>query len=279
MSINENIESKYFIDEDKFNCPFCKNRGVKYVVLGIAKFDETNDKKMFSIFVECSYCHKISMHLTKTPYLRGSTNFLILGKNSSEYKTYCYQDVNACLNYDAISLDTKYECCNSTAYDSELENNSIDDNIILHIPTSFFTIDNRVPRTLRELINEAEKCIKNNCITGASACIRKTIYEFIIQQELKGTDYESKIKSLKGMYNTLDNAYVDILAKIQGITSDQVHEQSFEAFDSNHTKAYIELLKEIFNQVYVLPQELKDKHSEISDLFGLIKDSKSESKA
>ena len=61
----ENIEGKYFIDEDKYNCPFCKTRNVKYVVLGIAKFNEKKDKDMYAVFVECSKCNNVSMHLVK----------------------------------------------------------------------------------------------------------------------------------------------------------------------------------------------------------------------
>ena len=57
----ENIEGKYFIDEDKYNCPFCKNRGIKYVVLGIAKFNEKTDKYIYAVFVECSHCHNVSI--------------------------------------------------------------------------------------------------------------------------------------------------------------------------------------------------------------------------
>ena len=59
------IESKYFIDENKYNCPFCKNRGVKYIITGIARFNEKRDKDLYAVFVKCSNCHNVSMHLVK----------------------------------------------------------------------------------------------------------------------------------------------------------------------------------------------------------------------
>src|SRR3989339_1995279 len=117
------------------------------------------------------------MHISKSEHFKLSTNFYMLETNSIERRSYCYFNSNYLLG-DKILLTKKYEIIGSQIRDFQLENSDIDDNIILHIPTSFFTIDNRIPKKLRELINEAEKCVKNNCLTGSSACIRKTIYEF-----------------------------------------------------------------------------------------------------
>lgn len=270
----ENIEGKYFIDENKYNCPFCKNRGIKYVVLGIVKFNEKATKEMYAVFVECSYCHNVSMHLIKNDEFDSSfkmnhyesCNFYILNSNCSELTTYTKYQYNA--NY--FGLINTYK--NSNSQDLPICN---DENIILHIPTSFFTTDNRIPKKLRELINEAEKCIQNNCMTGASACIRKTIYEFLLDQNAQGQSYNDKIKSLKNRYKTLDNAYIDMISGIQGIMCDQVHEKSvYESFKSNEAKVYIEILKEIFNSVYVIPQETNDRKQEINKLYSQISNSR-----
>ncbi len=263
----ENIENKYFIDKDRFNCPFCHNRAVKYVVLGIAQFDEKNDRKLHAVFVECSHCHKISMHLLKYPLVM-EENFLLLSSWESEFKTYCHG--NNCqlkaiikdfdfLNEATVCYQNKSICC--------------DEDIIMSIPTSFFTIDERIPRKLRDLISEAEKCIQNNCLTGASACIRKAIYEFLLTENAAGNSYEEKMKSLKGnKYKFVDDDHIDILVGLQGIMCDQVHEMSIhDKFKSEEAKVYIELLKEIFNQVYVLPAELKSKKSQISTMLGSLK--------
>ena len=69
-------------------------------------------------------------------------------------------------------------------------------------------------KKFRELIEEAEKCVQNNCLTGASACIRKTIYEFLLYEKAVGDSYEDKIKSLKGKHLTLDDDYIDMISGI-----------------------------------------------------------------
>ena len=128
-----------------------------------------------------------------------------------------------------------------------------------------------MPRKFRELIEETEKCIKNNCLTGASACIRKIIYEFLIQENAQGGNYDEKIKSLKGKYKSLDDQYLDMLSGIQGIMCDQVHECTvYEKFQSSQAKAYLEILKEIFYHVYILPEETKNKKSKIDVLYAQI---------
>lgn len=272
----ENIEGKYFIDEDKYNCPFCKIRNVKYVVLGIARFNEKKDKDIYAVFIECSNCHNISMHLIKkenyksfnisTEYSSHNINFYILSNQTRELETYTQNRYNfnteACLKTYYDSNDNKLPSCE-------------DENIILSIPSSFFTIDNRIPRKFRELIEEAEKCIQNNCLTGASACIRKTIYEFLLQEQATGNNYDEKIKSLKGKHKTLDDSYIDMISGIQGIMCDQVHESTvYENFSSKQAKGYIEILKEIFNHFYVLPQEASAKKSKIDALVGMIQKQK-----
>lgn len=259
-----NIENNYFIDSEKYNCPFCHNKGIKYTVLAVLEFDETNSKKLKAVFVECSHCHKISLHLLHNDELTMDCRFMILANDGKEFSTY----VSGQSNFYTFYKFNSYKNSENNKTSSICEDN----NIILNIPTSFFTIDNRIPKKLRELVHEAEQCIQNNCYTGASACIRKAIYEFLLIEEASGDSYEDKIKSLKNKYAILDNDYIDILYNIQGIMCDKLHEASINKnFTSNETKAYIELLKTIYNQVYVIPDELKNQKANLSNIFGNLK--------
>ena len=54
----------------------------------------------------------------------------------------------------------------------------IDSKIFYSVPSSFHVVDvvdERIPRNIRELITEAEGCLKSNFLTGASACTRKVV--------------------------------------------------------------------------------------------------------
>ena len=151
-------------------------------------------------------------------------------------------------------------------YRFERDIEDIDSHIFYSVPTSFFTIDRRVPRVIRELITEAEGCLKMNYLTGASACMRKAIYELLDYEKLEDDTYEDRIKSLKSQYSSIDPELFDILGHIQQMTSDKVHEQSWDKWDAWTLKLIIETLKAILYEIYVLPDEKKQRKNSIQQL-------------
>lgn len=138
----------------------------------------------------------------------------------------------------------------------------IDSKLFYSVPTSFFVLDNRIPKVLRELITEADGCLKMNFLTGASACMRKAIYELLIYEKCTKLNYDERIKELKTKFKETDPALFDILGHIQGMTSDKIHEQSWDQWDSKNLTLLIETLKEILHNIYVIPaikaERLKD---------------------
>jgi hypothetical protein len=147
-----------------------------------------------------------------------------------------------------------------------IDNIDIDSKLFYSVPTSFFTLDNRIPKVLRELITEAEECLKMNLLTGSSACTRKSIYELIVKEKVEGTDYQSRIKLLKDKYPSIDPMLFDILGHIQEMTSDKIHEQSWDKWDSGKLKLILETLKTVLYEIYVLPQEKKDRSLSVQRL-------------
>jgi predicted DNA-binding protein YlxM (UPF0122 family) len=142
----------------------------------------------------------------------------------------------------------------------------IDSEIFYSVPTTFFVIDERIPHIIRELISEAEGCLKMNYLTGASACARKAIYELTVKEKAQGKDYEEKIKFLKKQYPAVDPDLFDVLAHIQDMTSDKVHEQSWDKWESPNLKLILETLKAVLYELYVLPIEKQSRSIEIQKL-------------
>src|SRR4030067_2087447 len=198
------LDKKYFIDGTVYNCPFCNRKNVHFTVVWAFSFDWTLKKKCYGFLTKCSFCKNTSMHLSFEEMVK----FLTI--NKSFYIT------------------------------EEIKN--IDSKIFYSVPTSFFVLDSRIPAVVRELITESEGCLKMNFLTGASACMRKVIYELLVNEKAEGEDYESKIKSLKKKYPESDPTLFDILSQIQDMTSDKIHEQSWERWDSKDLKLIIETL-------------------------------------
>ena len=85
--------------------------------------------------------------------------------------------------------------------------------------------------------------------------MRKAIYELLVYEELKDGSYEKRIKSLKCKYPSINQNLFDTLFHIQQMTSDKVHEQSWDKWDSLTISLILETTKEILHEIYVLPAE------------------------
>ena len=246
MTDRSHLDKKYFIDNKVYNCPFCKRRNVRYEFYEKCSFDWNVEKKCYVYFVNCSDCESRSMHLS-------------------------YDDIEATRRTGpAIG-----EIGGADDFQPDID---IDSKIFHSVPTSFFVMDSRIPRIIRELIDEGEGCLKMNYLTGASACIRKAIYELTFVEECEGADYEARIKYLKIKYTTIDPALFDILAAIQDMTSEKVHEQSWDKWDSKHLRLITESLKTILHEIYVIPAEQKERIAEVIKLRADLRKDKNKGK-
>ncbi len=156
-------------------------------------------------------------------------------------------------------------------FDSGIE---IDDEIFYSVPSSFFVVDSRIPRELRELLAEAEGCLKSNFLTGASACVRKVVYELALKMDAEGDHYDDRIKSLKAKLPSIDPTYFDTLLTIQEVTSDKVHEDSYDGWESKHLRLILSSLLEILNEIFVVPALREEKRKSILTLKSEVLDSK-----
>ncbi len=142
----------------------------------------------------------------------------------------------------------------------------IDDLFFYSVPTSFFVLDDSIPKILRELITEAEGCLKSNFLTGASACVRKVIYDLAVLEKASGANYEDRIKSLKDIKKEIDPTFFDTLLTIQEITRSKVHEQSYDGWQSKHLRPILATLIEILREMYVIPALRQKKRETILKL-------------
>ncbi len=240
MEDQSQLDRKYFLDTEVFNCPFCNRNNVVYGIIDDFHFNWSKEKVCYGYLVKCASCDNLSMHLSFQDILNNEEWFRFEGTSRRRF----------------------------------LPNIDIDSKIFYSQPTSFFVVDRRIPRILRELITEAEGCLKMNYLTGASACMRKAIYELLVQEKAAGDDYESRIKSLKQKRPASGPNLFDILAHIQDMTSDKVHEQSWDKWDSGNLKLITETLKTVLYDIYVLPEIKKERSLNIQRLQQNLKEDK-----
>jgi hypothetical protein len=230
------LDNKFFIDDRVYNCPFCKRRNVRYTLSDTKEFDWSHDKKAYVYITKCLDCGNQGMHLS-------------------------FDRLVDYLTDDEFNIDA-----------------DLDEKFITHRPTSFFVLDTSIPRKICELVAESEECLQFNALTGASAALRKAIYTLLKKENCLVYDdntryarYDASLKSLKPKFPRVDEDTIDSLARIQAFTSDNVHEDTWEAWDSKTLRFLIELTKEILEEMYAEParrKARKEKLNEISSAFG-----------
>lgn len=230
MPDQSHLDAQYFVDDHVYNCPFCNRRHVAYHIYDYASFDWTDKKKCTCIFVACDSCGRKSMHLSYSP-----PKLQHLG------------------NYGG---NNRYRF---SEQDKAAPPRVLDDAFFFSVPTSFFSLDDRIPRVLRELLIEAQGCLKSNFLTGASACARKLVYELAVSSGGSGDNYEDRIKSLKAVYSAVDPTFFDTLLTIQQVTSTKVHENSYDGWEAKHLRVILAALSESLHEIYVVPALRQDR--------------------
>jgi len=171
------------------------------------------------------------------------------------------------LTFEKIPLSgTGYASKNGFNRFNIKDNEDLDSKFFYSVPTSFFALDQKIPKILRLLFVEAEGCLKSNYLTGASVCVRKIIYELAILEKATGDNYDERIKSLKDIRTDVEPVYFDTLLTIQQLTSEKVHEDSYDGWDSSHLKLLLSTLGEILTLMYVIPELRKEKRIAILEL-------------
>ena len=238
------LDKKYFIDPHIYNCPFCKRNNVSYSLIDTFSFHWGEYKTCYGYIVRCDSdgCEKTSMHLS-----------------FQELRRYSHSDQFM----DGLDIDAA---------------------LFFSQPTSYFVLDSRIPEKVRELIYEAENSRKSNYLVGASACLRKAIYELleheksIVKNPKTGyADYQASIKSLKEKFTNVASELFDALGHTQEMVSDNVHEGSWEAWDSPKLRFIIELTKATLHEMYVVPEERKERLGLLGQMKSAFSSSKSTS--
>ena len=234
MPDQSHLDQRYFVDSTIYNCPFCNRRHVSYSVFTDVTFDWTDEKRCRVFFVVCHSCQKRSMHLSFKKF---------------DLRRFSRTPQDRGLRFDLPS---------------DVDDGAIlDEAMFYSVPTSFFVLDERVPRVLRDLLTEAEGCLKSNYLTGASACVRKIVYELAKIENAKGDSYEDRIKSLKSVRSKVEPTYFDMLLTIQQVTSNKVHENSYDGWEGKHLRIILAALSEILHELYVLPAVRDDRRNAV----------------
>lgn len=267
-------DKQYFIDGSTYNCPFCKRRQIKYKITDRGFYNSSNTKTVYFYLVCCEDCRRTSFHLSE---------YDLKTHDSRSYRehTFAYpikELVSKVTESDARSTTVENDIRHEDGNTKEL-----DDVFFYSQPTSFFTIDERIPKTIREPLSESEVALKSNLLTGASGGLRKAIFKLLKVEKIPDIDsqgafitHDERVDQLKKKHPNIESQLLDELKAVHMLTSQELHENDWEDFDAATLRFLIGVTNEILTEIYVMPDETKKRRETITALKNKAKPKKTQ---
>ena len=264
-------DNRYFINRTQYNCPFCLTGAVRFNVIKHFDFNWVDNETRRCILVQCQepQCQNVSLHMSK--------------HNVSE-------GYNEGLNLPWVKITDP-----ATNKEKDIEWDKvypIDEVFFYHHPNSSFVIDSRIPNKIRDLLDEASTCHKMSLLTGASACLRKAIFELLAYfnipkthkknntEEVERIDYFDRLDLLKEevvkKFPSIDASLFADIKKIYSLTSEPLHEKlshelEWKALTGDQFKFLAGVLHDLLLQVFVEPAERESRRTTLGELAKKIK--------
>jgi len=114
----------------------------------------------------------------------------------------------------------------------------------------FLTLDARVPAPIRDLIGEAEGCVKNAYLTGGTACVQRAIQMLLTAEKADGADVEARLRSLVEKHAGVPQVLTAVLQRFGDATS-----RDGSKLSASGLNVLIVTLKALLYEIYVLGPE------------------------
>jgi hypothetical protein len=126
----------------------------------------------------------------------------------------------------------------------------------------FLEVDERVPPTLRKLLDEADGCLDMAFATGGTACARSAIRTIVQMEHADAADYATSLLTLSEKHPAVAPALFQILAML-GAGDDPLTPDAL--------RALIVAVKAIVYEIYVLGAERVERLMYVHQLVEALK--------
>ena len=112
---------------------------------------------------------------------------------------------------------------------------------------TFLTIDHRAPAAVRELVIEAEGCLKAGFLTGGTVCAQRAVQTLLQHEGADGASYEARVHALSQKYASVPQSLFALCIRL-GESS--AKEQA--SLDRERLTVLMVALKIMLFEIYVL---------------------------
>jgi hypothetical protein len=114
-------------------------------------------------------------------------------------------------------------------------------------PPAFLNIDNRAPAAVRDLILEADGCLKAGFLTGGTVCAQRAVQLLLQHESADGATYEARLHALSQKFPSVPQSLFALCIRL-GDSASKEH----PALDVERLKVLNVALKIMLYEIYVL---------------------------
>lgn len=111
----------------------------------------------------------------------------------------------------------------------------------------FLTVDNRAPAAVRELLIEADGCLKAGFLTGGTVCAQRAIQTLLQHEAAEGASYEARLHALSQKFPSVPQSLFALCIRL-GENAAKDH----PSLDVERLKVLTVALKIMLYEIYVL---------------------------
>lgn len=111
----------------------------------------------------------------------------------------------------------------------------------------FLTVDNRAPAAVRELLIEADGCLKAGFLTGGTVCAQRAIQTLLAHEAAEGASYEARLHALSQKFPSVPQSLFALCIRL-GENAAKDH----PSLDVERLKVLTVALKIMLYEIYVL---------------------------
>src|SRR5262245_12878149 len=126
----------------------------------------------------------------------------------------------------------------------------------------FLTIDPRAPGSVKELIGEAEGCLKAGFLTGGTVCAQRAIQSLLAHEGAEGASYEARLHALSQKYPSVPQSLFALCIRLGDSPVKDPH-----PLDNERLKVLTIALKVMLYEIYVLGAERADRLKYLQQLL------------
>ena len=111
---------------------------------------------------------------------------------------------------------------------------------------AFLNIDSRVPAAVRELLFEADGCLKAGFLTGGTVCAQRAIHALLQHEGADGASYEARLHALSQKFPSVPQSLFALCSRLGEPPKDH------PSLDADRLKVLTVALKIMLYEIFVL---------------------------